>query len=135
MTNVDKMNEDIALIENKIFDLQERILRAMDNFTDTKQMRKDGNDLCDLHDKKHELIRVRNGLPRVVDPIRVWTFEEAPVEYKRLSGHAGDEDWVAFVPDSYNYTPEWLEGNTPFGVCDVYQYKVEGGKVYIGAHS
>lgn len=34
--------------------------------------------------------------------IKIWRWEDAPQEYKDLSEHSGDEDWVAFVPDSLN---------------------------------
>ena len=29
-----------------------------------------------------------------------WTWEDAPQEYKKLSGHGGDEDWVVTLPKS-----------------------------------
>lgn len=33
-----------------------------------------------------------------MNPIRVWRFEDAPEEFRRLSRCGGDEDWVAHVP-------------------------------------
>lgn len=69
-------------------------------------------------------------------PIMVWRFHEAPQEFQDLSGHGGDEDWLAFVPSQYGdeYLP-WAESGTRFGVCDVSQHEVNGGRVLIGAHA
>lgn len=68
--------------------------------------------------------------------IKVWTFYDAPEEYKKLSRNGGDEDHVAFVPshleDRYY---KFLEDGTAFGCCCVDEYEVEGGKIYIGAHA
>jgi hypothetical protein len=68
--------------------------------------------------------------------IKVWRWEDAPENYKALSTHGGDEDWVAFVPDilKYNWIG-WMESGTAFGCCDVYEYEVENGIVRIGAHA
>jgi len=76
------------------------------------------------------------------DPILVWRFEEAPEEYQRLSDHFGDEDWIAFIPDTHKESqgsleniPTWMEGG-PFGcVMDPTIRKVTGGKIVIGAHA
>lgn len=66
----------------------------------------------------------------------VWPFYKAPEEYRKLSPHAGDEDWVAFVPESLSgYWIGWLESGTSFGCCDVSEHKVDGGEVRIGAHA
>lgn len=68
--------------------------------------------------------------------IHVWAFEYAPKKYQDLSPHGGDEDWLAFVPEEYGDRDiRWLESGTPFGYCDVSRHKVEGGTIYIGAHS
>lgn len=71
--------------------------------------------------------------------IRVWSFYDAPTEYRALSRHGGDEDWLAFIPQAVNdahgnYFP-WMESGTEFGCCDVHEHPVEGGVVRIGAHS
>lgn len=65
--------------------------------------------------------------------ILVWRWRDAPCTYKALSTHGGDEDWVAFVPESLRdvYIP-WLER---LGVCDLSEHEVYGGIVYIGAHA
>lgn len=68
-------------------------------------------------------------------PILVWRFYEAPEQYRKLSEHGGDEDWLAFVPDRYkDEYIGWLEYGS-FGVCEITQHPVEGGVVYIGAHA
>lgn len=68
--------------------------------------------------------------------IRVWRFRDAPQEYRYLSGHGGDEDWVAFIPEEISGGwIGWAETGTPFGCCDVEEHIVDGGVVRIGAHS
>jgi hypothetical protein len=67
--------------------------------------------------------------------IIVWEFHNAPEEYQRLSGHGGDEDWLAFVPDSLKDAYiGWIDGGN-FGCCDVSTHPVDGGVVKIGAHA
>ena len=67
--------------------------------------------------------------------IRVWQFEDAPKEYKILSPHRGDEDWVAFIPDHLGIYISWIEEGTPFGCCSVSTHEVAGGIIKIGAHA
>lgn len=67
--------------------------------------------------------------------IIVWEFDEAPEEYRALSSHGGDEDWLAFVPDSLKRRYiGWLESRSSFGPYSVSEHSVEGGTVRIGAH-
>ena len=68
--------------------------------------------------------------------IKVWSFEDAPQEYRDLSCHGGDEDWIAFVPESMkdDYIG-WMEEGTSFGCCDVEEHVIKGGVVRIGAHA
>lgn len=68
--------------------------------------------------------------------IKVWKWQDAPEEFKALSNHGGDEDWVAFVPDSMkDEYIGWMEDGTHFGCCDVSEHSVPGGVVRIGAHA
>ena len=68
--------------------------------------------------------------------ILVWRFYEAPQEFQALSGHGGDEDWLAFIPDAFgDEWIGWLDSSTSFGVCETTRHPVEGGLVYIGAHA
>lgn len=71
------------------------------------------------------------------EPIKVWRFEGAPEEYKKLSEHGGDEDWVALIPP--HYTAEyigWMDPGGSFGYCKIYEYQLENGFVVrIGAHA
>lgn len=65
--------------------------------------------------------------------IVVWRFYDAPEEFKRLSGHGGDEDWLALLPD--DDVPMWMEGGD-FGCCDVSEHRLPDGRlVVIGAHA
>lgn len=41
--------------------------------------------------------------------LKVYLFDEAPAEYKRLSRHGGDEDFVVVGP------AKWFDGAAPFG--------------------
>lgn len=73
-----------------------------------------------------------------VEPIRVWFFYEAPPELQALSGHGGDEDWLALVPNQYqqHYLP-WLDVPA-FGCCDVSQHQhpdYPDCTIYISAHA
>ena len=73
---------------------------------------------------------------RANEGIRVWPWDDAPEEFRRLSQNGGDEDWVAFVPNKYKDMPlPWLE-NHGFDSCyDPQVIDVKFGVVYIGAHS
>lgn len=66
--------------------------------------------------------------------IRVYRFEDAPVELQALSNHGGDEDWLAVVPYKMTHlTIPWLE---KIGVYRVSEYGLDNGDlVYIGAHA
>ena len=70
------------------------------------------------------------------EPIQLWRYGDAPKEYQDLSEHGGDEDWIAFMPDSFSYGwPLFLDEGTSFGCCSVSEHKVEGGTIRIGAHA
>lgn len=72
----------------------------------------------------------------VSEPILVWEFYRAPQEYRDLSPHGGDEDWVALLPAEWkDNTPSWIEMGS-FGCCDVSQHELPDGRVVcIGAHA
>lgn len=74
--------------------------------------------------------------------ILVWRWDDAPDEFRTLSRHGGDEDWVAFVPwevwesagrDMSNIP--WLN-SSGFSCVAVEVYDSEDGEgvVFIGAH-
>ena len=91
-------------------------------------------------DKYQEMLDMvmyeRQRLEEKAKTIQVWKWEDAPQAFRKLSQHGGDEDWVAFVPQALkDETIWWMEEGTPFGVCDVYSYPVEGGIIRIGAHA
>ena len=68
--------------------------------------------------------------------IRVWRFRDAPEEFRKLSKHGGDEDWLAHVPAEMaeDYIG-WMETGS-FGACDVSEHKLDDGSVVrIGAHA
>ncbi len=69
------------------------------------------------------------------EPILVWRFENAPEEYRKLSQHGGDEDWVAVIPAG-EVRPYWTDSGSGFGCCDVSEHRLEDGRlVLIGAHA
>lgn len=78
--------------------------------------------------------------------ITVWRFDDAPEEYRNLSTHGGDEDWVIFVPQELvgsataldleldtGDTWEWKRWARVWGWLR--HYEVEGGVVFIAAHA
>lgn len=67
--------------------------------------------------------------------IKVWRFHEAPEEYRRLSQHGGDEDWLALVPDSMaqEYI-RWIE-ECNFDNSVSRETLPSGEVVVIGAHA
>ena len=68
--------------------------------------------------------------------IKVWQFDDAPKEYRDLSTHGGDEDWIAFIPECMkdDYIG-WTEEGHSFGCCSVSEHKVNGGVIRIGSHA
>lgn len=55
-----------------------------------------------------------------MDPcLRIYRWEDTPSEYRSLSGHGGDEDWVLVVPLSVRHVAYW-----PWRVGDV----IDGGE-------
>jgi hypothetical protein len=64
--------------------------------------------------------------------IRVWSWKDAPDEYKALSNHGGDEDWVALIP--CDLPDLWVR--LPFDAIYMSSHNVGLlGTVYIGAHA
>jgi hypothetical protein len=65
----------------------------------------------------------------------IWPWSYAPDEYKALSGHGGDEDFVVFIPEGM-YDAFWVFGDymKHFGWGDG-PHKVDGGIVIIYAHA
>ena len=68
------------------------------------------------------------------DPILVWRFNDAPIEYQELSTNGGDEDWLALVPKDMEI-PMWLEDNTSFGRYCVDKFDFKEGVLLIGCHA
>lgn len=66
----------------------------------------------------------------------LWNWADAPEEFRQLSGHGGDEDYVMFVPTGVE--APWSVtggGGSWFGCCDISEHPVVDGIVYIGAHA
>lgn len=69
-------------------------------------------------------------------PILIWAFHEAPLEYQGLSTCDGDEDNLAFIPLGVEI-PHFIEygsGPNSFGYSQTDFYPVENGIVAIGCH-
>lgn len=68
--------------------------------------------------------------------IHVWRFHEAPELLQKLSTNGGDEDWLAFIPNSFKkeYIP-WMEEGSSFGCCSVDSFKIINGTIKIGSHA
>jgi hypothetical protein len=71
------------------------------------------------------------------EPIKVWPFHDAPAELRALSGHGGDEDWLAVVPAYLsNSWIGWAEEGSTFGCSGVERHvQPDGSVVLIGAHA
>ena len=74
----------------------------------------------------------------MLDPtktILIWRWEDAPEEYRKMSTHGGDEDWVAFVPKELakEYIRFLDEGIFDNAVDNIIISGV--GAVIIGAHA
>lgn len=68
--------------------------------------------------------------------IKVWRFDDAPAEFRELSPHGGDEDWLAYIPEALgDEWIGWMEPGSAFGCCEVSSHSVQGGVVKIGAHA
>ena len=71
--------------------------------------------------------------------IRVWAWEDAPQELRALSGHGGDEDWVALLPPKHaGRWIGWMDSGSSFGCFDVSTHthpELPGYEVRIGAHA
>ena len=77
----------------------------------------------------------------IMEPIKVWRWEDAPEELRSLSPHGGDEDWVALIPPSFEFVTGdtyigWMQSGGPFGCSDISEHKLpDGSIVKIGAHA
>ena len=73
----------------------------------------------------------------MAEPILIWSFDDAPEEYRSLSINGGDEDWLALVPVEYvdEWIP-WMEEGSSFGCFCVDSHPLPDGRVIrIGSHS
>lgn len=75
------------------------------------------------------------------NPIKIWPWEDAPEELKKLSGHGGDEDFVCVIPPEHLNHPGF-EGSPPYWLermWDMHGPQTEilpdGTMVVIGAHA
>lgn len=72
-----------------------------------------------------------------MNPILVWKFHDAPEEYKKLSDNGGDEDWLVYVPATYNQSDDWhlrfWIDRMSAGEADIHVLP-DGARVFIAAH-
>lgn len=68
-------------------------------------------------------------------PIKIWQFDGAPPEYKAMSGHGGDEDWVIYSPPGLD--PDVAESIAEnLKRWDFSRYTLEDGStIWITAHA
>jgi len=84
------------------------------------------------------IIEIVKIMEREKEFFKIWEFKDAPKKYSTLSTNGGDEDWVAFVPESMDDTWKvfnFFEYNNKFGDCEDNTHDVDGGAVYIGSHA
>ena len=60
--------------------------------------------------------------------IKIYKFNDAPEELKKLFTNGGDEDWIAIIPPSLQdeYIP-WFEAGISFGFGRVEVHMLENG--------
>lgn len=68
-------------------------------------------------------------------PIKIWQFDGAPPEYRAMSGHGGDEDWIIYSPPSLD--PNVAESIAEkLEICDFTRHPLEDGStIWITAHA
>lgn len=70
----------------------------------------------------------------------IYDFDDAPLEYKQLSTHGGDEDWVIVMPKdtALPFPMYYLESGSDYadgwGHIDAHELE-DGTKVIILAHA
>lgn len=135
-------------------DLVKRMLDAYEKvaFFPERRMTADANEA--LGKGFLDLLRVRNLIPEAAARISaleeenkrlregpvgnsknpsIWVFDDAPAHYRELSTNGGDEDFLIFYPDrERGDVPYWVER---MAVCDVDEFEVTGGIVYITSHA
>lgn len=83
--------------------------------------------------KKLIAARVR-ATPYVPNMICVWDFHLAAQEFRDLSEHGGDEDWVVYVPPGVS-EPMWLFTAPFYYEPQKFDLGSEYGVIYISAHA
>jgi hypothetical protein len=59
--------------------------------------------------------------------VKIWCFNDAPIEYQKLSQRCGDGCWVIFVPEQFD---DWyLIDRILQGECE--EYGVNFGTIFI----
>jgi len=84
-----------------------------------------------------ERLELHGGSEHPPDRVTIWPWADAPEEYRAVSDHGGDEDWIAFVPwrppgAAATEAPYWIWLRV---VCSVSAHRVLGGTIYIAAHA
>ena len=71
--------------------------------------------------------------------IKVWAWDDAPPEFRELSEHGGDEDWVVLLPPKHaGQWLQWMDENTAFGGYDFSSHThpdFPGCEIRIWAHA
>lgn len=78
------------------------------------------------------------GAPAVThDPtaITVWPFYAAPQEYRDICSQGGDEDYIAFVPDTCSEQDPSFLWDGRFSCCTSSSHQIPGGTLVVGCHA
>lgn len=67
--------------------------------------------------------------------IEIWRFEDAPKEWRDLSQHGGDEDYIVVVRDESNSIVYQLEGEIFMGLHHWDRHEYNDDVFWIGAHA
>ena len=74
-------------------------------------------------------------MKKMNDRISVWPFKKAPNEIQKLTSQGGDEDWVVFVPKSFesdDVVPFWIEAMD--SLREPIRIVVDDGVFFVGCH-
>lgn len=67
--------------------------------------------------------------------VEIWDFESAPQEWKDLSKHGGDEDYIVVVRDGFDGLPLEEERSDFLNRYFWEKHEYNGLEIWIGAHS
>lgn len=110
-----------------------------EGFTYTMRTHNHGIQVCQVKIERPRIAVDEKELIRqyVETAVIVWAWEDAPAEFRQLSSHGGDEDYVAYFPKGLFESGYPLEKIAELSCCDnqVIEFANSDAIVVIGAHA